>query len=147
MAPGEVGSIRQQIGEILGTVKSMDNQLREVKDDSRANQANVRDDILRLQRATEETNASTHRRLEQLVGQVRDVAEKALRLTGELSQLETGVKETKEQLLSLKEPVDSLITLRNRLMAYVFVIVSIATVLWNILGPVLHTVVTRAIGM
>lgn len=119
---GSAGVIRQQIGEILGTVRSMDNQLRDIK-----SEAVRQEDRINLAIAGVKTDQSNQQqilggRLDLLVIQVRELDNKAREITGDVTELREDLAEatekTHKEIGELKGPVKKLTDFRQHLVAY-----------------------------
>lgn len=129
---GAVGSIRQQIGEILGTVRSLSVQVREQRDDSRRQEERLDTQLATVKEEQNRTNTAVQARLDQLNAAVREIDEKAKVITRDVGSLSQDVA-------NLKGPVDTLMQTRTKIIAYLAVVVGAFTVFWTFVGPLVHS--------
>lgn len=136
-----LGDIRQQIGEILGTARVLSEQMREQKEENRRQEDRINAEL----RATKEEHRLANQvitvRIEQLTAQVRELDDKARSITADLTGVKDDIREAHGAVSNLKTPVDSLMELKTKIIAYAMVLVSMATILWYVVGPVAHLLI------
>lgn len=138
MENGDFGSIRQQIGEILGTARSLSDQMRESKEESRRQEDRLNTELRSTKEEHRANSQTISVRIEQLTGQIRMLDEKARTISTELTDVKQDVSRSRVEIAELRAPVNNLIQIRNRIMRYAMMVISAATVLWYIVGPILH---------
>lgn len=134
--PEDVGSVRQQIGEILGTVKGLADTLREVKEDRIRQEDRISEEIRTIKHEQRQNDQVVTGRLELLASQFRDLGSKVTGIVDEVSD----VKKEVATVASMRTNVDKLVQFRDRMIAYVVVTVSICGVLWSFLSPFLQSI-------
>jgi methyl-accepting chemotaxis protein len=129
--PEDVGSVRQQIGEILGTVKGLADQLKEVKEDGVRREDRLTSEIRTIKHEQRQADQVITSKMELLTAQFRELDSKARIISEEL----TRVKRSVEELEKLREPVQKLQALRERVVAYGLVVTTIGGVIWWFVSP------------
>lgn len=135
------GPLRQQVGEILGTVRGLADTLKEVKEDRIRQEERMTNDIRTVKHEQRQLDQIITSRLELLTAQFRELDLKSRSISEDIGEVRKDVSELGE----LKEPVKKLQQARDRLVAYGLVVVSIAGVAWTFLGPLLSSFAQRLI--
>lgn len=135
------GPLRQQVGEILGTVRGLADTLKEVKEDRIRQEERMTNDIRTVKHEQRQLDQIITSRLELLTAQFRELDLKSRSISEDIGEVRKDVSE----LAELKEPVKKLQQARDRLVAYGLVVVSIAGVAWTFLGPLLSGFAQRLI--
>lgn len=135
------GPLRQQVGEILGTVRGLADTLKEVKEDRIRQEERMTNDIRTVKHEQRQLDQIITSRLELLTAQFRELDLKSRSISEDIGEVRKDVSELGE----LKEPVKKLQQARDRLVAYGLVVVSIAGVAWTFLGPLLSGFAQRLI--
>lgn len=137
--PEDVGTVRQQIGEILGTVRSLNESLKEVKQDIERREDRLTSELRTLKHEQRQADQVITSKMELLTAQFRELDGKARFISEELKTVKHSVAE----LEKLKEPVKKLEALRERMVAYALVVTSIGAVVWYFVGPFVSDLVHR----
>lgn len=142
--PEDAGSVRQQIGEILGTVRSLADAVKEVKQDGEKREDRLTSEIRTIKHEQRQSDQIITSKMELLTAQFRELDGKARVISEELSNVKRSVAE----LEKLKEPVRRLEALRERFVAYGLVVTSVGAVIWYFVGPfvsdLLHKLFSRS---
>lgn len=132
---GDVGTIRQQIGEILGTVRSLNAQVREQRDDSRRQEERLDRDISTIKDEQYRTNANIQQRLETISALVREVDDKARSLTGEITGIKGEVTGVKASVTKLEGPVQQFTELRSKAFGYYAALAAVLGAIYMVIAP------------
>jgi chromosome segregation ATPase len=141
MADGD-GNLHRQVGEILGALRGLTTQLQEFKRDSERREDRLTEEISEVRGDTIKDREALISRLEALVGQVRDLAQKSQNMTTEVSTLKQEV----QVLGKLEEPVHQLDELRKKLVRYGLLMASVIGIVWSILSGPVSGAVSKLIG-
>jgi predicted nuclease with TOPRIM domain len=141
MADGD-GNLHRQVGEILGAVRGLTTQLQEFKRDAERREDRLSEEISEVRGDTIKDREALIGRLEALVAQVRDLAQRSQNITSEVSTLKQDVK----VLGKLEEPVHQLDELRKRLVRYGLLIASVIGIVWSILSGPVSSVMSKLIN-
>src|SRR3569833_2998774 len=95
-----VGAVRQQIGEILGTVRGLAEAVKEVKDDASRREDRLSSEIRTIKHESRQSEHTLLGQMELLKAQFRELDNKARIISDELAQVKKSVNE----LEGLKEP-------------------------------------------
>jgi|SRR6185437_7012953 chromosome segregation ATPase len=139
MMPEDAGSVRQQIGEILGTVRSLAEALKEVKEEGFRREDRLSSEIRTVKHEQRQSDQVITSRMELLTKQFHDLDNKARVISEELG----SVKHSVAELEKLKEPVKRLEALRERIVGYGLIITSVGAVIWYFVGPVVSDLIHR----
>lgn len=120
MSPGPAGDsglFRQQIGEIVATVKIHTDQLNRLEGRFADELRGIRGDA---------------RQLDQLVtGRLEVMADR-------IGKLEDSVARSRDEIAKMQEPLEKLVAQRNQLIAYFTAGAAIITILWFVVGPLVR---------
>ena len=139
MMPDDAGSVRQQIGEILGTVRSLAEAVKEVKEDGLRREDRLSSEIRTVKHEQRQSDQVLTSRMELLTTQFRELDSKARIISEELA----SVKHSVAELEKLKEPVKRLEAMRERIVGYGLIITSVGAVIWYFIGPFVSELVRR----
>lgn len=139
MMPDDAGSVRQQIGEILGTVRSLAEALKEVKEEGNRREDRLSSEIRTVKHEQRQSDQVITSRMELLTKQFHDLDNKARMISEELA----AVKHSVAELEKLKEPVKRLEALRERFVGYGLVITSVGAVIWYFIGPIVSDLIHK----
>lgn len=134
---GEGGRLAQQIGETLASVRILIEQSRETKEDIRRQEERVASEMRGVKDEQNRTNASITQRLETIGSQMRTLEDQTRTITVEVTGMRSTIRE-------MKEPVDKLIDLRNRIFAWVAVLSAVTATIWILVGPVIRGMLSSA---
>lgn len=140
MPDRDVGGIRQQIGEILGTVRALSDQMRKQEESAWRQEEKVSVQLSSVKDEHYRTTAAVNMRLDTIAGQVKEVDDKVKQVTSKVNDLTVAVAD-------IKEPVDKLIDLRNKIVMYVAFGAGILTVVWYLVGPALQAGVKNLLNL
>lgn len=130
------GRIRELLGEMSGTVRTINEQLREQKQELRAEVREVRDE-----QRQDKTALREH--LDRLNAQMREVEKTSSVINAQVTQFTVSFG-------TVKETVDQLTKLKERLITYGAVAMTIFGVASYVIGPIVtelvHRVVTTVVG-
>lgn len=118
---GSVGRIRELLGEMSGTVRSINEALREHKAEFRTEIRSVKDDQRQIEQAYS-------KQMDLLNQQVRDLERSAGSISSQVTNLASSVDQ-------LKGPVDELNDFKQRLFTYGAVAATIFGIASYVLGP------------
>jgi ABC-type phosphate transport system auxiliary subunit len=135
------GQLRQQIGEILGTVRGLADTLKEVKEDRVRQEERLTNELRTVKHEQRQLDQVITSRLELLTAQFRELDLKSRAIVNDVGSVRKEVGD----LAVLKDSVKKLEHLRDRLVAYGLFIVSVGGVLWAVLGPVISDFIKRVI--
>jgi len=121
---GSVGIIRQQIGEILGTVRSQTDTLKEVQLEGLRREDRLAAELRNVKHEQRQNDQIWSAKLELLGKQIGEIDNKV------------------KNLESLKVPMESFAKLRT----YAVALMVIGMVIWSVFGPILQGVVAMWIG-
>lgn len=137
MAADDTGTIRQQIGELLGLGRSTDEQIKALKVDAEKREDRLSSEIRNVKHEQRQIDQVVASRLELLNSQVTEIDRKIRGVTSDVSSLQVDSTETKEAIANLKKPVEELVDLRRRIVGYAVGIIIVVTGIWYLVAPVL----------
>lgn len=130
------GNVRQQIGEILGTVRALDERMKERQREAREGEQLLHQELRTVkhdQRAGEQIlslrSEKTKKEIAKLAEQLTDVTAKVAMLGKDVSDL--------------KAPVAELVNIKRRSVAFVAFVASVAAVAWTVAQPIWSWVIQR----
>lgn len=135
--PEDSGALNRQVGEILGAVKALTEQLRDIRVDSLRREERLSEDVNVVRNEAIQQRQVMVTRLETVVEQIREVSIRQRDATKDISELKTEVTK-------MRDPVHQMDEFRKRLIRYGLIIASAAGVVWSLLsgsiaGFVQHT--------
>lgn len=123
------GEIRQQIGEILATVRTLERDLAERRTDARESEQRLNTELRAIKHDSRNSQQIIQARLELLqVGH---------------SRLDQRLQTVEQNVIDLRGPVDELVTLRKRMGALGLMGLSLLAVVWALAGPLWTAVAER----
>lgn len=126
---GSTGELRQQIGEILATVRGLERQQGDITRNVERAVDGMQRDMSALKHEQRNAQQVTQGRLEILAN--------AGTLNGQrLTQMEAEMKGLKESVTALQEPVQQWVSLRKRVYGLGALALSVSAVLWAVASPV-----------
>jgi methyl-accepting chemotaxis protein len=132
----EEGALRQQIGETLGTVKFLAEQIRDLKADTRQSISDLKgEQTQQQQRLTGQ--------LELLSVQVRDLADKTRSAVSEVTDLKGDFVETRDRVEELEQPVRRLDDFRKTMIRWGLIATSFLAVVGSIIANVVATSISN----
>lgn len=123
-----VGELHQRLGETMGLVRALNDQVTDLKASSLRNQEELRVSTARLQDMISTELRSVRGEAKQLDQVVTGRLEVLARQVG---TIESSVSE----LQKLKDPLEKLVGLKDKLFAYASVGMVIIFLLWGLVGP------------
>lgn len=144
------GSVRQQIGEILGTVRSLAEQMKERQADAREEAKGLRSEIgnvkheqraelqiisLRMEKQEKET--------QKLAEEQRAIALQMITLNHDVALQTTALNQA---VANLKAPVDELLNIKRRSVAFFALAASVIGVMWAVVQMVWPWIAQRWLG-
>ena len=135
----DVGSVRQQIGEILGTVRSLSETLKEFKEDRVRQEERISAEIRNIDHRQRQSDQVIAGKMELLSRQFGDLDTKVRSIFEELAV----VKKDVALLNEVKRKVD---TLRERVIIYMAAIGSVVAAAWYFLGPFLSNLFQKTMS-
>jgi hypothetical protein len=126
---GSTGELRQQIGEILATVRGLERQQGDITRNVERAVDGMQRDMSALKHEQRNAQQVTQGRLEIL-------ANTGTRNGQRLDQMEAEMKGLRESVTALQEPVQQWVSLRKRVYGLGALALSVAAVLWAIASPV-----------
>jgi len=137
---GSTGELRQQIGEILATVRGLE---RQQADTSRAVERAV-DGMQRDMSALkhEQRNAQTA-----VQGRLEILTNDGTLMRQRMGAMETDMKALNVSVTALQEPVNQWVSLRKRVMGFGALTVSVSAVMWAIASPLWSAAAARLFSL
>lgn len=127
--PEGAGALRQQIGETLGTVKFLAEQVRDLKSDTRQALTDIKGE--QAQRQSHLAN-----QLDLLSSQVRDLSDKTRTAVSEVTHVKEDFDDTRRKVEDLEKPVRRLDDFRKSMIRWGLVATSALAVVWSIIANV-----------
>lgn len=117
------GNARQQIGETLGYVRSLSEQLKEFKTENNRQEDRLTKEIAESKASHTQQQQALTARIETLSIQVQGLSERAKKITEDVDR-------ARKEIGELKQPVDQLVAIRNRFGGIGLVIIFLGSLLW-----------------
>lgn len=130
---GSAGEIRQQVGEILATVRALDRAQEDTK-------RSVERAVDSMQRDMNALKHEARNGQQVLQGKLEIAGNKHTLMEQRLEKLEASVD-------ALKAPVEQWVSLRKRVIAFGLMAASVCAVMWAIVQPLWGPFVQRLIGL
>lgn len=126
---GSTGELRQQIGEILATVRGLERQQGDITRNVERAVDGMQRDMSALKHEQRNAQQVTQGRLEILAN--------TSTLNGQrLDRMETDMKGLRDSVTALQEPVQQWVSLRKRVYGLGALALSVSAVLWAVASPV-----------
>jgi len=126
--PEDAGTVRQQIGEILGTVRSLAESVKEVKQDSERREDRLTSEIRTIKHEQRQSDQVITSKMELLTAQFRELDSKTRVISEELTTVKRSVAE-------MEAPVKKMRQLHERLAVWVLALTSMGGAVWWIISP------------
>lgn len=136
---GSSGEIRQQLGEILGTMRALDERMKDRQTEARAESDRTQSEIRNIKHELRQEQQITSLRLEK---QEKETG----RLAAQVDQVTTKMEEVSQNVSELKGPVTELVNMKRRFVAFAAFGMSIMAVLWALAEPIWAWAVHRFFG-
>lgn len=136
---GSSGDMRQQIGEILGTVRALDERMKDRQNEARVESDRTQAEIRNIKHELRQEQQITSLRLEKQEKETSSLA-------AQVDQVTTKMDEVSESVNALKGPVTELVNMKRRFVAFTVLGMSIMAVLWRLAEPLWAWVVHRVLG-
>jgi chromosome segregation ATPase len=134
--PDDVGSLRQQIGETLGTVRSLAETVKEIKQDAERREDRLTSEIRTMKHEQRQSDQVITSKMELLTAQFRELDSKSRNITEELALVKRSVAE-------MELPVKKMKALQERIMIYTLAIASVGGAIWWLISPFLSDLIHR----
>src|SRR5580765_3714816 len=132
------GALHRQVGEILGHVKGLTEQVRDLRVDSLRREERLSEDINVVRNEAIQQRQVMVGRIETLVENVRDLASKTKELTDDVSEVMFDVT-------NLKMPVHQMDEFRKRLVRWGLIVASVIGVGWSMISGTVTTAVQHGL--
>jgi len=132
------GALHRQVGEILGHVKGLTEQVRDLRVDSLRREERLSEDINVVRNEAIQQRQVMVGRIETLVENVRDLASKTKELTDDVSEVMSDVT-------NLKMPVHQMDEFRKRLVRWGLIVASVIGVGWSMISGTVTTAVQHGL--
>jgi len=132
------GALHRQVGEILGHVKGLTEQVRDLRVDSLRREERLSEDINVVRNEAIQQRQVMVGRIETLVENVRDLASKTKELTEDVSEVMSDVT-------NLKMPVHQMDEFRKRLVRWGLIVASVIGVGWSMISGTVTTAVQHGL--
>lgn len=130
-----LSNIRENIGEIRGTLKSMQDFLREYREErirlEQQLEQRLTADIRNAREESRQFDTQMALRFDQAVAQLKALDEQTIKNKADIEDLKGDMEKVDE----VKADVSALKELRKRIISYALFIGTAATVIWAFLGP------------
>lgn len=143
MAPTDEGYIRQQLGEISGTVRSLAETLRDHREERIRQETRLSLDIQGIREERRQFDHTLSARLELLTRQIAQVDDRTKDLTGEFSTLKGEVGTIKSEVGTINVDVKGLMAIRRKIITYVMAAFTAVGAFWYLVGPILQQLVAN----
>jgi len=126
--PEDAGTVRQQIGEILGTVRSLAESVKEVKQDSERREDRLTSEIRTIKHEQRQSDQVITSKMELLTAQFRELDSKTRVISEELTTVKRSVAE-------MEAPVKKIKALHDRMVIWGLAVMSIGGAIWWVINP------------
>jgi len=134
--PDDVGSLRQQIGETLGTVRSLAEAVKEIKQDAERREDRLTSEIRTMKHEQRQSDQLMTSKMELLTAQFRELDSKSRNITEELALVKRSVAE-------MEVPVKKIKALHERIVVYALALTSVGGAIWWLISPFLTDLIHR----
>lgn len=128
------GALHRQVGEILGHVRGLTDQIRDMRGDALRREERLSEDINAVRNDAIQQRQVMVGRIETLVEQVRDLASTT-------KDIIEDVTDVKKEVTDLKAPVHEMDEFRKRMIRYGLVVASVVGVVWSMVSSTLTTAI------
>ena len=133
------GALHRQVGEILGHVRGLTEQLRDLRVDSLRREERLSEDINVVRNEAIQQRQVMVGRIETLVEQVRDLSSRTKEAVSDIGDVNKRVEK-------LETPVQQMDEFRKRLIRWGLICASIIGVMWSMVSGTITTAVQHVVG-
>lgn len=137
---GSAGELRQQIGEILATVRGLE---RQQADTSRA----VERAVDGMQRDMSALKHEQRNAQQSMAGRLEILTNNGTLMRQRMGGLEADMKSLTDKVTALQEPVQQWVSLRKRVLGFGALAVSVSAVVWAVASPVWSALAGKLLGI
>ena len=133
------GALHRQVGEILGHVRALTEQVRDLRVDSLRREERLSEDINVVRNEAIQQRQVMVGRIEALVENVRDLSSKTKDVVDDIGRVNKRVEK-------LETPVQQMDEFRKRIIRWGLIVASVIGVVWSMISGTISTGVQHFVG-